>query len=719
MAKTSDSAIAADWDSLLETGARQAAVLMAALVWYVWYRNVAGGIWNWQSMMISMTAGAVCMAVAWVSWLSPDWRHVIQIVASYGAVVGTSLLGYREAALLLALPLLQSAVWLPPWAGICTLLGALATAQLIGVGSQTEPLQMTLVTTGLMAILFGRALRRAWADGQTRLANMASLVQVVRSHQEEVNRLNKALKVANGLLKRSLAELALAQKEAGEARQLKEQFATTVSHELRTPLNIILGFLEVMQHYPEAYGDVNWTPTLRRDLGEIQRSASYLSALVNDILDLARVQALKMPIRRAPARLLELVDEVLSLATRLIRDRGVTRLVADVPADLPPLAIDETRIRQVLLNLVANACRFTNRGEVRVSARLQKDEVVVSVQDTGAGIPPEQLHSIFDEFVQAADSNASMGKGLGLAIAKRFVQMHGGRIWAESELGKGSTFSFTLPVAPKQVVQLGAIPPLAVTAPEPPALVVVSGEGGGAFLRRRFEGWEVVEASSVQEARRLLHVRHPRALLVDRPLGVDTTDTVHIRLPEPVPIIHCAIPGASTGGEPGLFEHWLVKPVNTNVLLQALEERGGTGRVLVVDDDQAFVRLIQRLLRAQAPHRRVYAAHNAAEARAVAKRFQPEVILIDIGLPGEDGRSLARSLRALLPEVRLIAITALQPLESAATPAQEFCVTFSAGFTEEQTLSLLRACLDNVKSLFVPEPLPPELRSEPTETTAS
>jgi signal transduction histidine kinase len=216
---------------------------------------------------------------------------------------------------------------------------------------------------------------------------MASLVQVVRSHQEEVNRLNKALKVANGLLKRSLAELALAQKEAGEARQLKEQFATTVSHELRTPLNIILGFLEVMQHYPEAYGDVNWTPTLRRDLGEIQRSASYLSALVNDILDLARVQALKMPIRRAPARLPELVDEVLSLATRLIRDRGVTRLVADVPADLPPLAIDETRIRQVLLNLVANACRFTNRGEVRVSARLEKDEVVVSVQDTGAGIP--------------------------------------------------------------------------------------------------------------------------------------------------------------------------------------------------------------------------------------------------------------------------------------------------------------------------------------------
>ena len=714
----SGEAVKGEWEALLESGSKRAALVLAGVAWYGWYLSLARKTWHPQAMATAVLGGALCLVIGLSRRGRPWLRHAVQVAIALAGAGGCALLGYRQAVLFLALPVLQAAFWLPWWAALGVVCGALFMVAGLRLGPGAELVALLLAAVGAMLALFSSALRQAWLDGQKHLAGMGTLVREVRARQEEINRLNQALRVANGLLKRSLAELASAQKEADEARRLKEQFATTVSHELRTPLSIILGFLEVMQHYPEAYGDVTWTPALRRDIGEIQRAAAYLSSLVDDILDLARVQALRMPVRRSPTQLGPLVEEVIALAGRLLRDRPDVRLVAEIPADLPPLCIDETRIRQVLLNLIANACRFTERGEVRIRAWFAQEEVVVAVQDTGRGIPREELEHIFDEFVQGGDSSPFAGKGLGLAIAKRFVQMHGGRIWAESELGRGSTFYFTLPLEAKQVVQLSPAPALGISSSEAPVVVVVGEERSASFFRRQLEGWEVLEAADIQEARRLVHARHPHAVIVDAPVGVEDGAFGHASLPEPVPVIQCALPASVHGPGEGLFGRWLVKPVSAQSLLQVLEECGGR-RVLIVDDDRSFVRLVQRLLRAQRGRWQACVAHDAAEARALAQRVRPEVVLVDIGLPDEDGRSLAHSLRALLPEAKLLAVTAHQPGEGTERAARHFGVSFSPGFSEEQILSLLRACLESLKPLYAAEPLPPEPQGVPAGTGAS
>ncbi|MGQ9554242.1 MAG: sensor histidine kinase, partial [Anaerolineae bacterium] len=435
------------------------AIVFTLFAWSTWYRELAPGQGDVRLLLLASLGAGICLVVA----LRPDpprrtrWSAAAIVLTAFAGIALACIpLGYAEAALFFPAPILLAAVLFAPWSALLVAAAACLTVFAQPLFSPAQRLtHCTLyLLMGLLAMLpvqeMHASLWQAWGEAES----IATLMRELRLRQEEVNRLNKALQVSNGLLKRSLREQALAQREAAEARHLKEQFATTVSHELRTPLNIILGFLEVMQRYPEVYGQVQWTPSLRRDIDEIQASAQYLSELVDDILDLARIEALKMPIHRVQTELLGLVREVANLVRRLVMSKPGVVLRLNVPEDLPTLYVDRTRIRQVLLNLLANACRFTDKGEIWVRATLADDEVVVSVADTGPGIPADQLETIFEEFLQsqspALDEHQRAGKGLGLAIAKRFVQLHGGRIWVESEPGRGSTFHFSLPLAQKQ-----------------------------------------------------------------------------------------------------------------------------------------------------------------------------------------------------------------------------------------------------------------------------
>jgi len=258
------------------------------------------------------------------------------------------------------------------------------------------------------------------------------LLQVFASHA--------AVAVENARL---FQELQVRTRDLEIASKHKSQFLANMSHELRTPLNAILGYTELV--LDEIYGKV--PETIRDVLGRVQHGGRHLLSLINDVLDLSKIEAGQFTLSLTDYSLLDIVHTVFAAVEPLAAEKGLALRVAVSP-DLPRGRGDERRIAQVLLNLVGNAIKFTETGEVKVDARLSDGQFVVEVSDTGPGISLADQQMIFEEF-QRSDSSSTRhkgGTGLGLSIAKKIIELHGGRMSVESAVGKGSTFSFMLPV---------------------------------------------------------------------------------------------------------------------------------------------------------------------------------------------------------------------------------------------------------------------------------
>ena len=232
-------------------------------------------------------------------------------------------------------------------------------------------------------------------------------------------------------------------RELETASKHKSEFLASMSHELRTPLNAIIGFSQVLRE--RMFGQLN---TKQEEyLDDILASAYHLLSLINDVLDLSKVEAGQIELEIAPFSLRDALESGVVMVRERASDDGVSvELSADPEVD--PVEGDERRIRQVVFNLLANAVKFTpSGGSVDVCAARVNGEVRVSVSDTGPGVAPEDCERIFEEFQQTGAGLALReGTGLGLALSKRLVELHGGRIWVDSEVGTGSTFVFTLPV---------------------------------------------------------------------------------------------------------------------------------------------------------------------------------------------------------------------------------------------------------------------------------
>jgi signal transduction histidine kinase len=239
-----------------------------------------------------------------------------------------------------------------------------------------------------------------------------------------------------------------ARRAAEQAYRSKTTFMARMSHELRTPLNLIIGFSTAMLEHPQMYDEQVLPEIYSEDMAAIRASGKHLLSLINDILDLAKLEANKLELHKAPLELPVLLDEMYKTAGALLLDRPV-RLRREWVLSLPVVVADATRVRQVLLNLVSNACKFTDRGEIGLGARVHGEVVLIWVRDTGIGIPLDDQTRIFGEFEQAesADGRKRGGTGLGLAVCRWLIQLHGGKMWLKSEPGRGSTFLFTLPLA--------------------------------------------------------------------------------------------------------------------------------------------------------------------------------------------------------------------------------------------------------------------------------
>ena len=234
-------------------------------------------------------------------------------------------------------------------------------------------------------------------------------------------------------------------REVEHANRMKSEFLASMSHELRTPLNAIIGFSDLLAE--ESAGPLS--DKQRRFINHVSAGARHLMQLINDVLDVSKIEAGRIELNKTDFAVAEATLEVVSLITPLAESKGI-RVDNTIQSNLNVHA-DRIRFKQIFYNLLNNALKFTQeKGMVRIDAFDERDFVRFCVSDTGIGIPPEELHEIFDEFHQVGGTtkNVNQGTGLGLTITKRLVELHGGRIWAESKLDCGSQFNFTIPVVP-------------------------------------------------------------------------------------------------------------------------------------------------------------------------------------------------------------------------------------------------------------------------------
>ncbi len=658
---------------------------LALTIWPVTGLDTPWSVWLGVFLLLASTT---------VSFLARDERPVLAthclVWGLWGAILG-AVAGYSAPAVayLLILPVTLASVLVDH--GQVFVMAILSCLALVGTVMARDGLTLWLalvrqevvfplaiiamvtVASWLSARNLYIALTWAWNGYRQARHNE----ELAREHQAELRRVLKALDETNYRLERAIYMATLARDQAVEARRLKQRFAQNISHELRTPLNLIVGFTELMVQSPEYYGS-QLPPAYLRDLSIIHRNATHLQNLINDVLDLARIEGAQVSLVPALVHPGELVKEAVHTARSLIETR-VLWLRVDIASDLPPLWLDPTRIRQVLFNLLNNAARYTPEGGVVVRVYREKNEVIFAVADTGVGIAAADLPNIFKEFYQIDGvARGQGGAGLGLAISQRFVKLHGGRIWVESEPGVGSTFYFSLPVQNFELEAAAARPgrheePIAYFQhdEEPVLLVVTPSASAAALLARHIRGYRTVVANSLEQARHQAGRLMPQALLIDRALGVgDEAGLLQLarewRL-SPGLLFSCPLPGEEPIRQHLAVDGYLIKPVTRAGVWDVLREFGeGVETILIVDDNRDFVRLMRRLLDSPVRRYQVQAAYTGLEALALLRHRPPDLIFLDLGLPDVDGRQLIGQIRseAALAPIPIVVVSAQDEMDS-------------------------------------------------------
>ena len=679
-----------------------------------------------------MFAILLCLGLA-----AQAWAETRPVVARYVLVWG------QTAGLLLAINLFPAA-WVP-FSGLLLIfvnavlvrdgdvitagLIAAAAAGLMVQGSRAFPLLdlgVILVVGVVVVRLVVNTLYTTLQWTQNMQQRADQLLHEVRDHRGELSRALKSSEVANSLLRRTQRELIIARRQADEARRMKEQFAANISHELRTPLNLILGFSEVMHLSPEVYGQASWSPTLRRDIYQIYRSSRHLVEMIDDILDLSRFEMAEFVLNKELTPLGPLLEDTGAIAADLFRGRNV-RFEMDIAPDLPALEIDRTRIRQVLLNLLNNARRFTREGLVRLAAQITDKEVQISVSDTGAGIPADKLPYVFNEFFQVDLSlrRSHQGAGLGLAISKRFVQMHGGSIWVESQEETGSTFHFTLPSLSSYLPAAASAAVEPGPAEKPAArLVVVDPDPRVIALVRRHldQEYEIIQVPKAGQLADAVALHHPRAVVYNVPPGEQRQPLAHTSLDMPVPVIECSLPSQAWLADHLAVVACLTKPILAENLLHTIAGLGQVGDILIIDDDRGFAQLVQRILETSGRSFNIRRAYDGEEGLLAMNIQPPDLVLLDLIMPGIDGFQVLEEMQRKpeLMQVPVVLLTATSFAEDALSKGDNpVTVCRPGGLRPAEVLACMQAVIEVLEPRYDEKSIPDSLPFERVKTPDS
>jgi GAF domain-containing protein/CheY-like chemotaxis protein len=473
---------------------------------------------------------------------------------------------------------------------------------------------------------------------------------------------------------RLLQEVQEANERLREIDKLKSQFLANMSHELRTPLNSIIGFSRVILKGI----DGPLTDMQQQDLSTIHESGKHLLNLVNDILDQAKIEAGKMELSYTFFSITDTIKSVMSTAVGLVKDKPV-RLHQEIENELPNVYGDEFRSRQVLLNLISNAAKFTAQGSVTVSAFHVEDEgksmIQISVTDTGIGIPTDKLESVFEAFQQVENSAARQyeGTGLGLPISRALVLMQGGRIWVDSEPGVGSTFSFTIPLeapvteevatesaeAPVQPQLAEQVAEVIAQAekPQPTKRIVlaVEDEPGMINLYRRYlakAGYEVVGAKA-EEAEELAELYQPRVILLDINMPTRSGWDVLGQLKDrdttfKIPVIVCSIENERERAFRMGATDYLLKSIDEQTLVDTVkrvELERDRRKILIIDDLPESIRLVHDALSTD-DRFIVIEAVGGLQGLDMVTGHWPDLIILDLRMPEMDGFQVFSQLKS-------------------------------------------------------------------------
>jgi CheY-like chemotaxis protein len=431
-----------------------------------------------------------------------------------------------------------------------------------------------------------------------------------------------------------------------------------------------------------------------------------------------------MSLRKEQLHLATVVDEAVATAVGLFTSKGL-RLETDVPLELPLVHADRTRVRQTLINLLSNAARFTERGGVKVRAWAENTDVVTAVSDTGTGIAPDSLSTVFEEFRQV-DINGErrlVGNGIGLALSRRFVELHGGSMWVESRLDEGSTFYFTLPTCGNVIAGVGRtkgdhwVASVAGAEAVAPAVLVLDRDGEAASLLARYlDGHRVLAVDGIEKVRRLTSETSVRAVMIASPSSTANWQAIR-QLGEVVPgvpVVSCSfVTSRGVARNLGISDY-LVKPVRRDQVLLALRRlRKAVRSVLVVDDDVQMLRLVGRMVRSGVKHCTVLEAQSGLEALAILETKRPDVVLLDLVMPDIGGDEVLRRMRSstTLRDVPVVLVTA-RDLTEQTVVAEAFAITRRDGLSVAEFIRCLRASLDSLEKM--PSSTFQPLRAGPT-----
>jgi signal transduction histidine kinase/CheY-like chemotaxis protein len=521
----------------------------------------------------------------------------------------------------------------------------------------------------------------------------------LQTRRDELERVNRELEDTNRGVVALYGELDERASHLRRADELKTRFLSNMTHEFRTPVNSILALTNLLAERLAA------RPDDKDELYYIRKSAQQLSDLVDDLLDIAKVEAGKIEVRPAPFEVSSLFSALRGVLRPLLVNQSV-HLAFDELEPLPPLFTDETKVSQILRNFISNALKYTEAGEVRVSARLNetRDSVVFAVADTGIGIPEQFLDRVFDEFAQIENplQRRTKGTGLGLPLAKRLAELLGGSIAVTSALGSGSTFSVVIPLMYRGVGQGG----IDVKPGMAPVLVVEDSDEDLLVVERMLAGtrFQLIPARSVAAAAIALEAMTPSAIVMDLRLqGVDSWDAIARLKRQPgtkdIPLI---VVSSFDDRQKGLglgADAYGVKPIQRQWLLETLETLTPPKavRVLVIDDEEAARYIVRELLKDGEHH--VFEAASEDEGLRLIEETAPDVVLLDLNLGDRDGLALLEALRRDSRTARLpVVVVSSQHLSPESRQRLSGVPVLSKGHVTRMTLraAMRDAMADNV-----------------------
>jgi PAS domain S-box-containing protein len=460
----------------------------------------------------------------------------------------------------------------------------------------------------------------------------------------------------------------LAQKAVTEIRELdriKSQFLANMSHELRTPLNSIIGFSRVILKGID--GPIS--EQQQQDLNAIYNSGQHLLGLINDILDLSKIEAGKMDLAMEEMNIADTINSVMSTAAGLVKDKTV-KLKQDLPAKLPTVRGDPMRVRQILLNLMSNASKFTDEGSITVNAvphisPTGVSELMISVIDTGPGISLEDQNKLFQAFsqVDSSPTRRTGGTGLGLSICQRLVGMHNGRIGIRSVVGQGSTFYFTIPQFHQPTIE---------TVPgDGKVILCIDDDQQIISLYDRYlkpQGYQVIAVTHANTAKDAIKRLKPYAVTLDIMMpDVDGWSLLEELKADPetrnTPIIICSIVEEEEKGFSLGASDYLVKPVLEDDILGSLNRLNGDGaitNVLIIDDSPDDLRLMEKIILENSKFHPIL-AEGGEKGWEIILEKQPQAIILDLFMPDLNGFTILERLRTtpLLRDIPVVVVSGI------------------------------------------------------------